>query len=245
MPTRPSTTSTPTRTTSRRPAARSFPSSSPTGPRSGSARTCTSTTCQSFGGSSPWPSAVSARSTRAARTTTSSCESTEQARRVHHLPIVGYHWRMGAGSAAANPDAKPYAFEAGQRAVQAHCERVGIDATVEMLPRTGLPPAPPAAAAPPVGERRHPDGGRRWPGLGCSTHLRRGGGAEHRAALDVAGGRVDHRGRHDDAAGASLAALGDLCGDRLRVVRYDAAVQLRRRPQPRRSLGPVVNTSCS
>jgi GT2 family glycosyltransferase len=63
--------------------------------------------------------------------------ATEKARVVRHLPIVGYHWRMGEGSAAANPDAKPYAFEAGRRAVQAHCDRIGMDAAVEMLPWRG------------------------------------------------------------------------------------------------------------
>jgi GT2 family glycosyltransferase len=62
---------------------------------------------------------------------------TEQARRIRHLPVIGYHWRMGEGSAAANPEAKPYAFEAGRRAVAAHCQRVGVDASVEMLPYTG------------------------------------------------------------------------------------------------------------
>jgi GT2 family glycosyltransferase len=62
---------------------------------------------------------------------------TERARGIRHLPVVGYHWRMGEGSAAANPNAKPYAFEAGRRAVAAHCDRVGIDATVEMLPHVG------------------------------------------------------------------------------------------------------------
>ena len=61
----------------------------------------------------------------------------ERARRIRHLAIIGYHWRMGAGSAAANPDAKPYAFEAGRRAVQDQCDRLGIDATVEMLPQRG------------------------------------------------------------------------------------------------------------
>jgi GT2 family glycosyltransferase len=62
---------------------------------------------------------------------------TERARRIHHLPLIGYHWRIGAGSAAANPEAKPYAFEAGVRAVQDHCRRTGLDATVEMLPWAG------------------------------------------------------------------------------------------------------------
>jgi GT2 family glycosyltransferase len=61
----------------------------------------------------------------------------ERARRICHLPVIGYHWRIGEGSAAANPAAKPYAFEAGRRAVQEHCDRVGIDASVEMLPYTG------------------------------------------------------------------------------------------------------------
>jgi GT2 family glycosyltransferase len=58
---------------------------------------------------------------------------TERARTVRHLPILGYHWRMGEDSTAANPHAKPYAHAAGIRAVEDHCARVGIDATVEML----------------------------------------------------------------------------------------------------------------
>jgi GT2 family glycosyltransferase len=58
---------------------------------------------------------------------------TERARHVRHLPVLGYHWRMGPESTAANPHAKPYAHEAGVRAVQDHCDRLGIDARVEML----------------------------------------------------------------------------------------------------------------
>jgi GT2 family glycosyltransferase len=64
---------------------------------------------------------------------------TERARRISHLPIVGYHWRMGPGSTAANPAAKPYAHAAGLRAVQDHCDRVGIDAVVEMIDLPGHP----------------------------------------------------------------------------------------------------------
>jgi len=56
---------------------------------------------------------------------------TEQARRVCHLPEVLYHWRKVPMSVASNPEAKPYAYEAGLRAVQDHCDRVGIDAVVE------------------------------------------------------------------------------------------------------------------
>jgi len=56
---------------------------------------------------------------------------TERARKVHHIPEVLYHWRMLPTSAAASTEAKPYAVEAGRRAVEEHCARVGIPATVE------------------------------------------------------------------------------------------------------------------
>lgn len=57
---------------------------------------------------------------------------TERARRVVHVPRVLYHWRMIATSAAGGGEAaKPWAFEAGRRAVQAHCERTGVQARVE------------------------------------------------------------------------------------------------------------------
>jgi glycosyltransferase involved in cell wall biosynthesis len=56
---------------------------------------------------------------------------TEKARTIHHVPTVLYHWRILPTSAAASSEAKPYAVEAGRRAVQEHCDRVGIDAVVE------------------------------------------------------------------------------------------------------------------
>ncbi len=56
---------------------------------------------------------------------------TELARQVIHVPRVLYHWRTLATSAAGGGEAaKPWAFEAGTRAVQAHCERVGLKAEV-------------------------------------------------------------------------------------------------------------------
>ena len=55
---------------------------------------------------------------------------TERARAVLHVPRILYHWRMIETSAAGG-DAKPWAFEAGKRAVQAHCERIGLRARVE------------------------------------------------------------------------------------------------------------------
>jgi O-antigen biosynthesis protein len=56
---------------------------------------------------------------------------TERARAVVHVPRVLYHWRGIATSAAAGEGVKPWAFEAGKRAVQAHCERIGLPARVE------------------------------------------------------------------------------------------------------------------
>jgi GT2 family glycosyltransferase len=56
----------------------------------------------------------------------------ERARRVVHVPRVLYHWRMLESSAAGGgEEAKPWAFEAGTRALQAHCERIGLPARVE------------------------------------------------------------------------------------------------------------------
>ena len=52
---------------------------------------------------------------------------TERARAVVHVPRVLYHWRMLETSAAGGGEAaKPWAFEAGKRAVQAHCDRIGL-----------------------------------------------------------------------------------------------------------------------
>ena len=58
---------------------------------------------------------------------------TERARRILHVPKILYHWRMIADSTAGGGEGvKPWAFEAGPRAVQAHCDRTGLPAKVEM-----------------------------------------------------------------------------------------------------------------
>jgi glycosyltransferase involved in cell wall biosynthesis len=56
---------------------------------------------------------------------------TERARKVLHVPHVLYHRRLLESSTAAGGEAaKPDAYEAGTRALQAHCERIGLHATV-------------------------------------------------------------------------------------------------------------------
>ncbi|MFL5898121.1 MAG: glycosyltransferase [Solirubrobacterales bacterium] len=57
---------------------------------------------------------------------------TERARQVAHVPAVLYHWRtLKSSTAGGGEEAKPWAFEAGTRAVQAHCGRIGLPAEVE------------------------------------------------------------------------------------------------------------------
>ena len=59
---------------------------------------------------------------------------TERARKILHIPRILYHWRVIPGSAAGDPVAKPYAWVAGVKAVQAQMDRLGIDATVDFGP---------------------------------------------------------------------------------------------------------------
>ncbi|HTR16613.1 MAG TPA: glycosyltransferase, partial [Acetobacteraceae bacterium] len=58
---------------------------------------------------------------------------------IHHIPHLLYHWRAIPGSSAAVVDAKPYALQAGFRALSDHVhEKYGSTATVEdgLLPGT-------------------------------------------------------------------------------------------------------------
>ena len=52
-----------------------------------------------------------------------------------HVPEILYHWRTLTGSASGDPNAKPWAFEAGRRAVEDAVRRRGIEATVDSHPR--------------------------------------------------------------------------------------------------------------
>ncbi len=78
---------------------------------------------------------------------------TEQARVIHHIPKVLYHWRIVDGSVAGDPDAKPYAYTAGENALNDHCKRVGIAATAtasQPYPGNYLVERQPSSPQPPV-----------------------------------------------------------------------------------------------
>lgn len=54
----------------------------------------------------------------------------EQAAGIIHIPKILYTWRIHGNSTAGNPESKRYAFIAGQNAIKAHLDRVGLKADV-------------------------------------------------------------------------------------------------------------------
>lgn len=54
-------------------------------------------------------------------------EATEH---IYHIPKILYHWRSHEDSTAENPESKMYAFDAGQKAIEAHFQRIGVKAEV-------------------------------------------------------------------------------------------------------------------
>lgn len=63
--------------------------------------------------------------------------ASEKAEHVYHIPRILYHWRMHEDSVAANIHAKPYAFEAAQKALsEALDRRAEVPARIE---KTALP----------------------------------------------------------------------------------------------------------
>ena len=52
---------------------------------------------------------------------------------IKHIPRVLYHWRIHAESTASSLYAKPHAMIAGEGALNEHFERVGIQATAQLL----------------------------------------------------------------------------------------------------------------
>lgn len=59
--------------------------------------------------------------------------ATERARKVAHIPAILYHWRVVPGSAAGDVHAKPYAYDAGKKAVESHFARHNISVNVAKL----------------------------------------------------------------------------------------------------------------
>ena len=61
---------------------------------------------------------------------------TEQAREIHHIPRVLYHWRRSESSSAISVRQKPQQLEASRRAIENHLRRSGESAHVAVDWRT-------------------------------------------------------------------------------------------------------------
>jgi GT2 family glycosyltransferase len=147
-------------------------------------------------------------------------KATERARRVLHVPKTLYHWRTLEASAAGGGEAaKPWAFEAGRRAVQAHCERVGMPARVErdaddpgvyhLEPELRERP-PVSIVVPTAGTVREVRYERIVLLEHCLRSIVEKSSYDDYEIVVVAGAEVDR---------AMLGGLGEIAGERLRVVR--------------------------
>ncbi|MEG0978199.1 MAG: glycosyltransferase [Bacilli bacterium] len=63
--------------------------------------------------------------------------ATEEAKGIYHVPKILYHWRTIEGSVAENPEAKNYAYFAGQKALENAMERRGLAGEVFIAPNYG------------------------------------------------------------------------------------------------------------
>jgi glycosyltransferase involved in cell wall biosynthesis len=61
------------------------------------------------------------------------CIERIESKQIHHIPSVLYHWRMHVESTAHSGDAKPYAVLAGERALNEHFQRQGVNAITSLL----------------------------------------------------------------------------------------------------------------
>ncbi|MEA5560534.1 tetratricopeptide repeat protein [Planktothrix agardhii] len=59
---------------------------------------------------------------------------TEKTQKIAHIPKVLYHWRMHSGSTAGGSEAKPYAYEASEKAIQDAIDRRGETGIVTGVP---------------------------------------------------------------------------------------------------------------
>ncbi|HSJ19321.1 MAG TPA: glycosyltransferase [Nocardioidaceae bacterium] len=147
---------------------------------------------------------------------------TERARKVLHVPQVLYHWRLITTSTAARGEAaKPYAYDAGTRVLQAHCDRIGFLARVERdLEHSGVYHLDPALVEhPPVSIVIPTNGGTRevrGEVISLVVHCVRSI-VETSTYPDFEIVVVADEPTPPDV----LAALRAIAGDRLRIERYD------------------------
>lgn len=60
------------------------------------------------------------------------CVERVASHQIQHVPRVLYHWRVMPGSTAMATNEKPYALVAGEKAINEHLQRTGVDAVAEL-----------------------------------------------------------------------------------------------------------------
>lgn len=144
----------------------------------------------------------------------------EHARRVEHVAEILYHWRSVPGSTAAEPEAKPYAYEAGRRAIEDHLERIGAHATVVLgdalgiyclVPRLRTEPTV-SIVIPTAGTRRHLRGVETSLVVNCVRSIMERSTYRDLEIVCVCDRTVDYAARSE---------LLDLGGPNLRIVDFD------------------------
>ena len=61
---------------------------------------------------------------------------TEKTKNISHVKKCLYYWRACASSTSGSPEAKPYTWEAGKRALEKHFKRIGENALVNLGKKT-------------------------------------------------------------------------------------------------------------
>lgn len=56
--------------------------------------------------------------------------ATENAKKIVHISKILYHWRVHKGSTSMETEAKPYAIDAGKRAIEDHLKRINLTGNV-------------------------------------------------------------------------------------------------------------------
>ena len=64
------------------------------------------------------------------------CSRETAPERIHHIPKILYHWHATESSIATDSGMKPYAWDAGRRAIEEHLTQQNIHAIVEHAART-------------------------------------------------------------------------------------------------------------
>ena len=150
----------------------------------------------------------------------------ENARQIIHLPEILYHWRVRVGQVSGSNN--PEVYTAARRAIGEHCERLNVDAEIEQTDPLGIYWVRRRVVGQPKVSIVVPtrgSGGEVWgksrtfvvEGLRSVVTRSTYPNLEYVVVVDAA------------TPAAVLDELAGICGDNLRLIRYDAAFNYSRK----------------